>query len=143
MKNLGERIKQAIERIDAMQQELDRRLKELERGDHADYGTVRQVLQQLLDNKDTHTFLYNGSRLSIINTPQWFIEKGDEQGYTIELNAQVTDFYLTKERNGSFVWNIETNDPWYTPSGDEDIADDPFDYDPDYSPLIDKDAYTM
>jgi hypothetical protein len=31
MKDLGERIKQAIARIDAMQQELDRRLKELEK----------------------------------------------------------------------------------------------------------------
>jgi hypothetical protein len=75
MKNLGERIKQAIERIDAMQQELNERLNKLERGETAMKATA--------------------------------------------------------------------NDPWYTPSGDEDIADDPFDYDPDYSPLIDKDAYTM
>jgi len=33
MKDLGERIKQLIARIDAMQEELERRLKELEKGE--------------------------------------------------------------------------------------------------------------
>lgn len=56
MKNLGERIKQAIARIDAMQQELDRRLKELEDKERADYketaedtGTVKYTAEGLYD----------------------------------------------------------------------------------------------
>jgi hypothetical protein len=57
MKDLGERIKQAIARIDAMQQELDRRLKELE-GEACnlapwekaeDYGIVKYTKGGLYD----------------------------------------------------------------------------------------------
>lgn len=57
MKNLGERIKQAIERIEAMQEELERRLKELEEGTcnlapwekAEDYGIVKYTKEGLYD----------------------------------------------------------------------------------------------
>lgn len=128
MSNIGQRIKVAQARVEAMQQQIQTILKEKEVEDRcskcnhrcnedcahpeltdADYDleiTVRELLHMIAD--DGYTFLYNGSILSIINTPQWFIEKGDAYGYTEELDTLVEDYYLTKERNGSFVWNIVT-----------------------------------
>ena len=54
MKNLGERIKQAIARIEAMQEELDRRLKELEEGVQIDDCTHRDNTHCTLRNKQCY-----------------------------------------------------------------------------------------
>ncbi len=54
MKNLGERIKQAIARIEAMQEELDRRLKELEEVVQIDDCTHRDNTHCTLRNKQCY-----------------------------------------------------------------------------------------
>ena len=171
MKNLGERIKQAIARIEAMQEELERRLKELEEVQiddctHRD-NTHCTLRVQTKEEEVEDLPLFTKSQLQEAASYLWRYamdhkEYLPEENYyepdwdildaastlrryvlkevgTIEDIQEAMELYTTLQQTKE---TVPFHDDPFTDNEDYGIFDE-YDYDPDYSPMIDIDAYTF
>lgn len=132
--------------VEAMQKELNERLNKLEEETQMKLINKSSMGYKVLDLTTDRGHRIYADIASYYPSLDYGIYAGAEYIYAEGYTHVIEEDGVVNIITGETVWVKEVpidKDPWYTPSGDEDIADDPFEYDPDYSPLIDRDAYTF